>query len=156
MLGLVEARISPSSELLFVLGLDRQATESVEAVEDRIGVVAIGIDAIEQFLKGLHASAWVDPIVLGWPDVGSAMDADCASSCFSGTVYHVRPIQQAESERLVKALKTIASYRNPAVARDGAQAAADLARQTLDDLDLFEARSERDASSRRVRTVGSE
>ena len=36
-----------------------------------------------------------------------------------------------------EALKTIASFRNPAADQDGAQAAALLARETLDELGLF-------------------
>jgi hypothetical protein len=35
------------------------------------------------------------------------------------------------------ALKTIASYRNPAVEQDGAQAAARLSFETLESLDLY-------------------
>jgi hypothetical protein len=49
----------------------------------------------------------------------------------------VRPITQAEAARMREALKTIASFRNPALLQDGAQAAARLARETLDDLGLF-------------------
>jgi hypothetical protein len=49
----------------------------------------------------------------------------------------VRPITQADAERMQQALKTIASYRNPAAAQDGAQAAARLARDTLDEIGLF-------------------
>jgi hypothetical protein len=51
----------------------------------------------------------------------------------------VRPITQAEAERMRQTLKTIAGYRNPAATQDGAQAAARLARETLDELDLFSA-----------------
>lgn len=70
-----------------------------------------------------------------------------------GMVYCVRPIQQAESERLRDTLKTIASYRNPATARDGVQAAAELARTTLDDLGLFEDNSQ--AGSAPIHSTGS-
>jgi hypothetical protein len=49
----------------------------------------------------------------------------------------VRSISQAEAERMRRILKTIASYRNPAALQDGAQAAARLARETLDELGLF-------------------
>jgi hypothetical protein len=49
----------------------------------------------------------------------------------------VKPITQAQAERMRQTLKTIASYRNPAATQDGAQAAARLARETLDELDLF-------------------
>jgi hypothetical protein len=49
----------------------------------------------------------------------------------------MRPIGH-EAERLRFALKTIAGYNNTAVAQeDGAQAAARLARETLEDLKLF-------------------
>jgi hypothetical protein len=49
----------------------------------------------------------------------------------------VRPITQDEGEQMRAALKTIASFRNPAAVQDGAQAAAKLARETLEDLGLF-------------------
>jgi hypothetical protein len=49
----------------------------------------------------------------------------------------MRPVSQAEAERMRDALKTIASYRNPASSDDGVQAAAGLARKTLDELGLF-------------------
>jgi hypothetical protein len=51
----------------------------------------------------------------------------------------VRDISQAEAERMRETLKTIARFRNPAAAQDGGQAAARLARDTLDDLGLFRA-----------------
>lgn len=47
------------------------------------------------------------------------------------------PISQEEAERMRDALKTIAGYYNPAAAADGAQAAAKLARETLEDLGLL-------------------
>jgi hypothetical protein len=49
----------------------------------------------------------------------------------------MRPISQAEAEQMRNVLKTIASYRNEAALQDGAQAAAKLARETLDELQLF-------------------
>ena len=50
----------------------------------------------------------------------------------------MRPIGQDEAERLRFVLKTIAGHYNPAAAQeDGAQAAARLARETLEDLKLF-------------------
>jgi hypothetical protein len=49
----------------------------------------------------------------------------------------MRPIGQDEAERLRSALKTIAGYYNPAATQDGAQAAARLARETLEDLKLL-------------------
>jgi hypothetical protein len=50
------------------------------------------------------------------------------------------PISQDDAERMRDALKTIAGYYNPAAAADGAQAAAKLARETLEDLGLLYAR----------------
>jgi hypothetical protein len=50
------------------------------------------------------------------------------------------PISQEDAQRMQRALKTIASYYNPAAAADGAQAAAKLARETLEDLGLLYAR----------------
>lgn len=49
----------------------------------------------------------------------------------------MRPITQSEAEQMRDALKTIAAYRNEAAPQDGAQAAAKLARETLDELGLF-------------------
>jgi hypothetical protein len=49
----------------------------------------------------------------------------------------MRPISQTEAEQMRNALKTIASYRNEAAPQDGAQAAAKLARETLEELNLF-------------------
>jgi hypothetical protein len=46
-------------------------------------------------------------------------------------------ISQGEAERMREALKTIASFRNPAAEQDSGQAAARLARETLDELGLF-------------------
>ena len=56
---------------------------------------------------------------------------------FSYTVTHVRPITQAEAEEMRGALKTIAGYYNPAAQQDGAQAAAKLARETLESIGLL-------------------
>lgn len=53
------------------------------------------------------------------------------------TVTLMRPVSHDESERMRDALKTIASFLNPAKEGDGGQAAARLARKTLDELDLF-------------------
>jgi hypothetical protein len=50
------------------------------------------------------------------------------------------PISQEEAERMRDALKAIAGYYNPAAAADAAQAAAKLARETLEDLGLLYAR----------------
>lgn len=49
----------------------------------------------------------------------------------------MRSITQEEAWEMRSALKTIASYRNEAAAYDGAQAAAKLARDTLERLGLF-------------------
>ena len=49
----------------------------------------------------------------------------------------MRPLQHHEAERLRDTLKTIAGFRNPAKADDPGQAAARLARETLDDLGLY-------------------
>lgn len=49
----------------------------------------------------------------------------------------MRPVSHDEAVRMRDALKIIAGYRNPSKAQDGAQAAARLARDTLDDLELF-------------------
>jgi len=50
----------------------------------------------------------------------------------------MRPITQDEAEKLRGTLKTIASFWNPGMAQeDGAQAAARLARETLEELGLF-------------------
>ncbi len=54
----------------------------------------------------------------------------------------VRPITHEEAEQMRAALKTIAAYYNPAASQDGAQAAAQLARETLESIDLL---YERDA-----------
>lgn len=58
-------------------------------------------------------------------------------SARSDRLARVRTINQDESIAMRDALKTIASYRNPAVAQDGAQVAAQLARETLDRLGLY-------------------
>jgi hypothetical protein len=49
----------------------------------------------------------------------------------------VRAITQAEAVRMRAAPKTIASFDNPAAANDGGQAAARLARETLEEIGLF-------------------
>lgn len=49
----------------------------------------------------------------------------------------MRAVSQDESVRMRDALKTIAGYLNSSKAPDGAQAAARLARETLDELGLF-------------------
>jgi hypothetical protein len=55
----------------------------------------------------------------------------------SDTVRLMRPISQEEAERMRATLKTISSFLNPAREMDGGQAAARLARETLDELGLF-------------------
>lgn len=61
----------------------------------------------------------------------------------------MRNIGQREAEAMRASLKTIASYYNPARDQgEGAQAAARLARQTLEDLGLFfEADLDKDVDS---------
>lgn len=49
----------------------------------------------------------------------------------------MRAITQAEAQRMHEALKTIASFYNPAAAQDGGQAAARRARETLEEVGLF-------------------
>lgn len=49
----------------------------------------------------------------------------------------MRPITQTEAEQMRNALKQIAKFRNPAALQDGGQKAAQLARETLDELGLF-------------------
>jgi hypothetical protein len=49
----------------------------------------------------------------------------------------MRAISQEQAEQMRAALKTIAGYRNPAAGQDGAQAAATLARETLEKLGLL-------------------
>lgn len=49
----------------------------------------------------------------------------------------MRPVSHDEAVRMRDTLKTIAGYRNPSKVDDGAQAAARLARDTLDELGLF-------------------
>jgi hypothetical protein len=56
----------------------------------------------------------------------------------------MRAIRQDEAERMRATLKTIASFSNPARETDGGLAAARLARETLDELDLFLDDSKRD------------
>jgi len=66
---------------------------------------------------------------------GGARRTVTSRSC--DTVTLMRPVSHDESERMRDALKTIASFLNPAKEDDGGQAAARLARKTLDGLDLF-------------------
>lgn len=61
------------------------------------------------------------------------------------TVTPVRAVTQDEAMQMRAALKTIAGFYNPAAAPDGAQAAAKLARETLERVALF---YERDANPR--------
>lgn len=49
----------------------------------------------------------------------------------------MRPITQQEAEQMRNTLKVIAGYLNPSSEPTGAQAAANLARTTLDELGLF-------------------
>jgi hypothetical protein len=49
----------------------------------------------------------------------------------------LRPINQEEAEAMRSALKQIANFYNPALVRDGGQAAALTARETLEGLELL-------------------
>lgn len=50
----------------------------------------------------------------------------------------MRPIQQKEAERMRETLRTIAGFRNEGLdAKEPGQAAAILARETLDELKLY-------------------
>lgn len=72
--------------------------------------------------------------MMSWRNFRCVM-RDRSTSCDS--VSRVRPISQADAEQMRTALKTIAGYYNPAATQDGAQAAARLARETLEAVGLF-------------------
>lgn len=59
-----------------------------------------------------------DRLGLGWTDI-------------------LKPINRQEAEQMRSALKKMASFYNPALPRDGGQAAALTARETLQELGLF-------------------